>query len=255
MEDDRSELAPKRHILVFGATGTLGAVVASRLAENGYTLLLAGRDFAKLETLRKSLPNSTEHTSFSPSLNAANWDKEFKEVANLSGPLDGMVVTAGRHAIKLLRHLVEEDFQEILYSNVTLPALLLRAFRQKSVRGVNASVVFVSSVASTTYEPGLALYSASKAALEALAKTMAIELKSEKIRVNVVQPGLFESPTTDKIERTIGTENFSKLEGVDREYIGKPESVANVVDFLLSSRSAWVNGATFTVDGAYSLAR
>jgi NAD(P)-dependent dehydrogenase (short-subunit alcohol dehydrogenase family) len=118
----------------------------------------------------------------------------------------------------------------------------------------DASIVFVSSIVGLFGQPGKSAYSASKGALIAASKCLALELASRKIRVNTVLPALVETDMSNKILEGMNEESKNNILKMHPLGFGKPEDVANAIAFLLSSASSWITGVEFVIDGGYSAA-
>ena len=135
--------------------------------------------------------------------------------------------------------------------NLSAALLLAKGFRQKGCHADGGSLVLLSSVAGLRGHAGLSAYTASKSALFGLARSLAIELARDGIRVNCVAPGLVATEMSTQFEE----QTLREMTGVESEYplgIGKPRDVANGIAFLLSDAARWITGTTLTIDGGYS---
>jgi len=137
--------------------------------------------------------------------------------------------------------------------NFTGPALLSAQFVKTKKFTKNSSIVFISSIDGPLIAyPGSSIYSASKGALVALAKNMAVDLSSMLIRVNCVLPGMTETPLIhDDAFTNEQLESNKKLIPLKR--FGKPEEIAYAVIYLLSDASSWVTGSNIVIDGGFTL--
>jgi len=131
--------------------------------------------------------------------------------------------------------------------------MLARAFRQKGcfVKGAGA-IVFLSSVAGLTGEPGIAAYAASKAAVIGITKALAMELLREGIRVNAIAAGMVRSEMTERILQALSPEQISSIEAQHPMGFGTAGDVANGVAYLVSDAARWVTGTTLVIDGGYT---
>jgi NAD(P)-dependent dehydrogenase (short-subunit alcohol dehydrogenase family) len=103
-----------------------------------------------------------------------------------------------------------------------------------------------------TGQPGQVLYSATKGALIAMARSMALELARESIRVNCVAPAVVAAGMSEELQKTLSPEQFSAITAQHPLGLGRAEDVANAVAFLLADTSRWITGTTLTVDGGYT---
>jgi NAD(P)-dependent dehydrogenase (short-subunit alcohol dehydrogenase family) len=131
--------------------------------------------------------------------------------------------------------------------------MLAKGARQKSVLPAGgSSIVFISSVAALVGEPGASVYSAAKGALISLARSLAVELAAERVRVNCVIPGLVRTPMGDRLVKLLSPAEALELEKRHCLGFGDPSDIAAAVAFLLSDDARWITGTTLVVDGGYS---
>ena len=130
---------------------------------------------------------------------------------------------------------------------------LAKGFRQKGVHADNrGSVVFVSAAVGLVGLPALAAYCASKGAINAACKSLALELVHDGIRVNCVAPALVRTEMANTIESALTSEQVSKLHGSHPLGVGSPLDVAYSIAFLLADTGKWITGTTLIVDGGYT---
>jgi 3-oxoacyl-[acyl-carrier protein] reductase len=166
----------------------------------------------------------------------------FKKHADLR--LDVLVNNAGIHKDTLLGLMSDEQFDSVMQTNVYGPFYLMRFCLRKMMRQRSGSIVNMASIAGQTGNAGQFNYAASKGALIAMTKSLAMEVGSRNIRVNAVSPGLVE---TEMIQNIPFLDEIKKRIPLGR--VGKPEEVAGAVSFLCSPDSSYITGVTLSVNG------
>jgi 3-oxoacyl-[acyl-carrier protein] reductase len=240
---------PKGAALVTGGSSGIGRAIAARLARDGYHVLVhynsnekaaqANADEiraagGRAEILKFDVKNSKEIETALDTWSKANSGVSFEVLVN----------NAGIHSDTMLGLMSDEAFDSVMKTNAYGPFFLMRYFVKKMMRQRRGSIVNISSVAGQTGNPGQVNYAASKAALIAMTKSLAMEIGSRNIRVNAVSPGLIE---TEMISTIPNLDEFKKRIPLGR--IGKPEDVAGAVSFLCSEDANYVTGCTLSVNG------
>jgi len=228
--------------LVTGASSGIGRAIAIRLAKDGFTVLahynsnLAGAE-KTLEEVRKYASES-RLLQFDVS-NPESVESSLKEVE-----VHTLVNNAGLHVDGMAVLMPNDAFEKVLKTNLFGPFYITKVCAKKMLLKRSGCIVNISSLAGQTGNAGQVNYSASKAGLIAMTKTLAMELGARGIRVNGVAPGLIE---TEMIHTIPNLENFKKQIPLGR--FGAPEEVAGVVSFLCSADATYVNGHTISVNG------
>lgn len=235
-----------RTILVIGATGSIGGAVVRHAASQGATLVLSGRDQAKLDSFWVRGLAKSVIADIATDAGRASLIEELPA-------LDGVVFAAGIAPLAPIRYLKEVDLQACIHLNTVVPLLMVRDLLKAKKLNGGASIVCVTSIAAAKGTAGYAAYAGSKAALEAASRCLAVELAPKQIRVNCIAPGMVESEMADGFA---GAASEDALAEHAKDYplgVGKTEDVAGAVSFLLSNDSRWVTGVTLPVDGGFSL--
>ncbi len=244
-----------RHLLVTGASADsdIGRSLCLNLTDLGARLILVGRREAALAETRALLPDPDSHTVAPFDLSDLDaipgW---MKGLAAQAGPLDGLVHSASHQGYSVLRNLKRMQIDQYFGVNLGAALMLARGFRQKGVSRTPASLVFISSIAGMVGQRGRVLYASSKAALNAAARSLALELAEDGIRVNALAPALVRGTQADKQIAMLTPEQNAALAAAHPLGFGEPQDVADAVAFLLSNASRWITGITLPLDGGFS---
>lgn len=177
-------------------------------------------------------------------------DAAFTAVEDALGPVEVLVANAGITNDMLVLRMDEDAFSSVVDTNLTGGFRLARRAVQKMMRARFGRIIFISSVVASTGQAGQANYSASKAGLVGLARSLAREFASRKITVNVVAPGPI---TTDMTAALSDDRQAAITDAVPLGRFGTPEEVAETVRFLASDAAAYITGAVVPVDGGLGM--
>lgn len=231
-----------RRALVLGAASGIGDACARALAASGWEVV-AG-DMAAIE------PGGV--VADSEVFDVRDPDAVEAGIARLAeaAPFDALVNAAGLARVAPLDEITPRGWQLLLDVNLTGSFHVLRSAAPRIADG--GSIVMISSVDSTLPVSGLAHYCASKAGVDALMRSAALELGPRGIRCNVVAPGVVRTPLMAPfLDRPEISESFTSRTPMGR--LGAPDDVADVVTFLVSPAARWITGARIPVDGGLSL--
>ncbi len=241
--------------IVTGASKGIGASIAKHLAAEGVSVVLnyssskEGADRAVTEIKGKGGSAIAVKANVAKKSEIAHL---FSESKKAFGRLDILVNNAGIYEFAPIEEITEEHFHKQFDLNVL--GLLLTTQESVKYFGVSGgSVINISSIVSTYAPPGASVYSATKAAVDAITKSLAKELGARKIRVNAIAPGMVETEGT----QTAGVTDPSSpmRQQIESQTplgrIGQPKDIAAVATFLASEDSAWITGETWFVSGGF----
>jgi NAD(P)-dependent dehydrogenase (short-subunit alcohol dehydrogenase family) len=241
-----------RRVLVTGASSGIGRATAVLLSQLGARLVLVARNHERLGQAAAAL-EGTGHSSYSQDLNdleaLPSW---FGRVVESAGPLAGLVHCAGVTSILPLRSVTAYHMDQTLRVNFHAAAILTKEFARKRMHQDRASAVLVASIAGLVGVAGRSVYSASKGALMAFARSAALELARSGVRLNCVAPAYVRTEMTEADLAVLTPEQAAGLAAAQPLGIGEPEDVAHAIAFLLSSASRWITGTVLPVDGGYT---
>ena len=240
----------KKNIIVTGASGGIGNAIIKKLYESGANILASGTRVEKLEELKKNFEN-IKILKFD--ISQSDKIEEFIENATseLGGSLDGMVNNAGITQDNLAIRMNLEEWQKVININLTSTFLMSKFAIKKMLKNKSGKIVNITSVVGHTGNLGQANYTASKAGIVAMSKSLAIEYAKKNININCISPGFIKTAMTDKIDEKFKEVIISKIPSAR---LGEPDDIANAVLFLSSDQSNYVNGETLHVNGGMYMA-
>lgn len=242
-----------RHYIVTGASSGIGRCTARLVHRLGGQLSVVDYDAAGLESLCDELGDSdTVRAHFADLSDIESIDAMVARCVASGGPLNGVVHCAGVQAIAPVRSLQIDVWRKIFAVNTEAALALGKAMASKKVyAGDDGSIVFLSSVMGMVGSAGAIPYSMSKAALDGMARSLALELAARRIRVNCVAPGFVQTPLFERTEKLWDDKQKRAVEEMHPLGFGVPEDVANAVAFLLADTGRWITGSVLVVDGGY----
>ena len=240
----------KKNIIVTGASGGIGNAIIKKLYETGANILASGTRIEKLEELKKNFEN-IKILKFD--ISQSDKIEEFIENATseLGGSLDGIVNNAGITQDNLAIRMNLDEWQKVININLTSTFLLSKFAIKKMLKNKSGKIVNITSVVGHTGNLGQANYTASKAGIVAMSKSLAIEYAKKNININCISPGFIKTAMTDKIDEKFKEVIISKIPSAR---LGEPDDIANAVLFLSSDQSNYINGETLHVNGGMYMA-
>ena len=239
-----------KNIIVTGATGGIGNSIIQKFNENGANILASGTRVEKLEEL-KSKFKKIKILKFDIS-QSDKIEKFIEDSSNeLGGSIDCLVNNAGITADNLAIRMSLEEWKKVLDINLTSSFLLSKFAIKKMLKNKTGKIINITSVVGHTGNLGQTNYTASKAGIIAMSKSLAIEYAKKNININCISPGFIKTAMTDKIDEKFKEMIISKIPSAR---LGEPEDVANAVIFLASNQSNYINGETIHVNGGMYMA-
>lgn len=234
-----------RHALVTGGNRGIGLAVARRLLADGHTVTVTSRS----GELPADAPEGLRVVACDVT-DTASVDAAFTAAEAESGSVEVVVANAGVARDQLLMRMSEEDFGLVLDTNLTGAWRVVKRANKGMLRARFGRIVLIGSVVGLYGAPGQANYSASKAALVGLARSVTRELGGRGITANVVAPGFIDTDMTQALDESL---RASYLAAVPAGRFGDADEVAAVVSFLAGDDSGYVNGAVLPVDGGLGM--
>ena len=239
-----------KNIIITGASGGIGNSIVKSFNDCGANILASGTKIEKLDDLKSKFKN-IKILKFD--ISQIDKIEEFIEKASneLGGSLDCIVNNAGITQDNLAIRMSLEEWKKVIDINLTATFLLSKFSIKKMLKNKSGKIINITSVVGHTGNLGQANYSASKAGIIAMSKSLAIEYAKKKININCVSPGFIKTSMTDKIDEKFKEIIVSKIPSAR---LGEPDDIANAVVFLASNQSDYVNGETLHVNGGMYMA-
>ena len=239
-----------KKIIVTGASGGIGNAIIKKLSEVGANILASGTRIEKLEELKKNFKNIK---ILRCDMSESSKIEEFIENATneLGGSLDCIINNAGIAQDNLAIRMSLEEWQKVINVNLTSTFLMSKFAIKKMLKNKAGKIVNITSVVGHTGNLGQVNYTASKAGIIAMSKSLAIEYAKKNININCISPGFIKTAMTDKIEDKFKEAIISKIPS---SRLGEPDDIANAVLFLSSNQSNYINGETLHVNGGMYMA-
>ena len=238
-----------KNIIVTGASGGIGNSIIEKLNQAGANILASGTRIEKLEELKNKFKN-VKILKFD--ISQIDKIEDFIENAhNEIGGLDCIVNNAGITQDNLAIRMSIEEWKKVIDINLTSTFLISKFAIKKMLKNKSGKVINITSIVGHTGNLGQANYTASKAGIVAMSKSLAIEYAKKNININCISPGFIKTNMTEKIDPKFKEIMISKIPSAR---LGDPEDVANAVLFLASKQSSYINGETLHVNGGLYMA-
>tara|TARA_B100001057_G_scaffold111995_1_gene110125 strand:- start:190 stop:927 length:738 start_codon:yes stop_codon:yes gene_type:complete len=239
-----------KNIIVTGASGGIGNSIIKKLYEAGANILASGTKVEKLENLKQQF-EKIKIISFD--ISQTKKIEEFIDNATneLGGNLDCVINNAGITQDNLAIRMSLDEWQKVIDINLTSTFLMSKFAIKKMLKNKSGKIVNITSIVGHTGNLGQSNYTASKAAIIAMSKSLAIEYAKKNININCVSPGFIKTAMTDKIDEKFKEIIISKIPSAR---LGEADDIANAVLFLSSNQSSYINGETLHVNGGMYMA-
>jgi len=239
-----------KNIIVTGASGGIGNSIVKKLYESGAKILASGTRIEKLEELKKNY-NDIKILQFD--ISQSDKIEEFidNSTNELGGNLDCVINNAGITKDNLAIRMSIDEWKKVIDINLTSTFLISKFAIKKMLKNKSGKIVNITSVVGHTGNVGQVNYTASKAGIVAMSKSLAIEYAKKNININCISPGFIKTAMTDKIDEKFKEAIISKIPSAR---LGEPDDIANAVLFLASNQSDYINGETLHVNGGMYMA-
>ncbi|MCQ2574507.1 MAG: 3-oxoacyl-[acyl-carrier-protein] reductase [Alphaproteobacteria bacterium] len=230
-------------VLITGATGGIGGAIAKKMKEAGATVVVSGRNVAKMES-----EFGDEFIKIPCDLSSETGANDLiTKTIEKAGKLDILINNAGITMDTLLMRMSDEQFDNVLNTNLRASFKTCRAAVLPMMKNRFGRIINMASIIGAIGGAGQANYAASKGGLIALTKSIAAEVASRGITANAIAPGFIQTPMTDVLPEDL---KKKYLEQIPAGRFGTPDDIANVCVFLASDEASYINGQVIHVNGA-----
>jgi NAD(P)-dependent dehydrogenase (short-subunit alcohol dehydrogenase family) len=233
-------------VLVIGAGSGIGREAALALGAHGATVVCADRDSTTAAETAAMIGGSATSTE----LDVLDLDA-VRAAADEFSDISALVFTAAMNVRKRIADYTMEEFDRVVNLNMRASFALIQAFAPKMAANGGGSIIGFASIRAYVVEPGQGVYAATKAGLVQLARTAAAEFGPDGVRVNVIAPGVVETPLTAQIKNNPEWYNAYAQKGALGRW-SRPEELAGAVVYLASKASSYVTGSVLMVDGGWT---
>ena len=234
-----------KKVLVTGASGGIGRAIAMELSSSGADLCLTGRNKSELENLQKIIGGNCQ-IIISDLSNSEGISNLADQAQDIMGQIDILVNNAGITKDNLFMRMSEDDWNEVININLNSIFKLTKQLIKGMVKRRYGRIINITSVIGVAGGAGQSNYSASKAGIIAMSKSLAQEVGSRSVTVNSIAPGFIETNMTAELSDD-RKEDILRSISVGR--LGKPDDIAGAVCFLASDKASYITGQTIHING------
>ena len=232
-------------ILVTGASGGIGSAIADQFVKDEQTLILTSSSKDTLTLLKNKYGNSNFYYNLNFN-DSKSLDESLKLISEEHKDLSVIVNNAGITEDSIILRMKQEQWEKVIQANLSSNFSIIKNLLPNMIKQKYGKIIGISSVVAISGNPGQSNYVAAKSGMIGLYKSLALEVASRNINVNVISPGFISSPMTDKLN---DRQKDQILQKIPMNRFGQPNEIANLVKFLSSDYSNYITGQNFHVNG------
>jgi len=234
-----------KKILITGASGGIGSSIVDKFLKNNFKLILTSSSDLTLNKLKDKY--GSDHYYYVLNFNEPiNFEIILKKISDEHADLNVIVNNAGITDDALILRMKLEQWNKVIQTNLSSNFSIIKNLLTNMIKNKAGSIIGISSVVATSGNPGQANYVAAKSGIIGLYKSIALEVASRNINVNVISPGFIVSPMTDKLSEK---QKNIILEKIPMKRFGNPNEIADLVYFLSNDQSSYITGQNIHVNG------
>ena len=235
----------KQKIFITGASGGIGSAITKKFHEIGCQLILTASSKEKLLKLRKFYGDHYDYYVLDLS-DLTSLGSVMNEIVENHPDISILINNAGLTSDSLLLRMKLNQWQEVINTNLSSNFVIIKSALPNMIKNKRGKILGISSIVAVSGNPGQSNYVSSKSGMIGFYKSIAHEVASRNINVNIVSPGFIISPMTDKLTEA---QKNKMLENIPMKKFGQPNDVANLVYFLSSNEASYITGQNFHVNG------
>ena len=234
-----------KKILITGASGGIGSSIANKFLNKKYEMILTSSSDASLSKLKQKYGNN--HYYYILDFKKPDENKIIlKKISTDHQDLNVIVNNAGITDDSLLLRMKTDQWNNVIQANLSSNFTIVKALLPNMIKNKSGNIIGISSVVATSGNPGQSNYVAAKSGMIGFYKSIALEVASRNINVNIVSPGFIISPMTDKLN---DMQKNVILEKIPMKRFGDSNEIANLVYFLSSEKSKYITGQNIHING------
>ena len=234
-----------KKVLITGATGGIGTSLCKTFINSKCKIICTSSDLNKINDLKNTY--GSDHNYYLLNLmDISSINDSLKKITSENNDIDIIINNAGVTNDNIFLRMKPEQWNNVINVNLNSNYYILKELLPSMIKRKNGSIIGITSVVAITGNPGQTNYTASKAAMISMYKSLAIEIAQRNIRVNTIAPGFIDTPMTEKMNKN---QVDSIMEKIPMKKLGKPEDIANLALFLSSDKSTYITGQTFHING------
>jgi 3-oxoacyl-[acyl-carrier protein] reductase len=234
-----------KKILITGASGGIGSSITNKFLKNKYEMILTSSSESSLSKLKEKYGNN-HHYYILDFNNPDENNTILKKISDEHQDLNIIVNNAGITDDSLLLRMKTDQWNKVIQANLTSNFTIIKALLPNMIKNKSGNIIGISSVVATSGNPGQSNYVAAKSGMIGFYKSIALEVASRNVNVNIVSPGFIISPMTDKLN---DKQKNIILEKIPMKRFGDSNEIADLVYFLSSDQSKYITGQNIHING------
>ena len=234
-----------KKILITGSSGGIGLSLCKKFIEMESKIIFTSSSIQKLDKLKDLFGDVHQYYNLDL-LDSKNLTSNIQKISQDNKDIDVLINNAGITKDNLILRMNTEQWDEVINVNLSSNFHIIKSIIPNMIKNRSGKIIGITSVVATTGNPGQSNYTASKAGMIGMYKSLALEVAQRNININLIAPGFIESPMTNNLSEDQQNTIMNKL---PMKRFGKPEDIASLAVFLSSKHSSYITGQTFHVNG------